>query len=140
MANVVAVQTLLDGPRNAVFKLTGTLDTSDEAYNVKIDVSTLSSMTTQGSNPPTRVYVKRWDFVISDGLIVNLFWDATANKLIAPLWGRGKYNAAPIGGLVNNAGAGITGDIGLSTSGFSAGTPATYDIQIEVVKTAYFGV
>jgi len=39
MANSYAVQILEEGPRNAIVKLTGILDTANEARTIKVDVS-----------------------------------------------------------------------------------------------------
>ncbi len=83
MANSNAIQILQDGPLNHVVKLTGTLDTSDLASTTVVDVSALSSITTDGANAPTRVRVERIEYDLSDGLICNLLWDATTDVLLA---------------------------------------------------------
>lgn len=126
MANVVAVQTLIDGPRNVVMKLTGLLDTSNESATLKVDVSTLGQT-------PTAVRIDKINYSISDQLNVQLYWDATTDLLIVPLAGRGEINAKQFGGLQNNAGAGKTGDIWLATTGWASGTQS-YEIILEMVK------
>lgn len=135
MANVTAVQKIQDGPRNAVFKLTGVLDTSDVASVAVVDVSTLSSLTTQGNTTCTKVFIDRIEYDVSDGLNVDLYWDATTPVLAVTLYGRGKFKECDTGGFVNNSGAGQTGDILLLTRGFSAGTPASYTITLWCKKS-----
>jgi hypothetical protein len=134
MANSVSIQLIEQGARNAIFKLTGLLDTSNEAYNVKILPSTA------GINPvPTQYRLDYLWYSISDGIEVQLFWDATTPTLIGPLAGRGKMDYWNFGGLQNDAGAGKTGGIGLSAialpgATYTAGTPFTYALTLELVK------
>lgn len=129
MANAVTTQTILDGERNVVVLLTGTLDTSNEARTIKVDVSGLDPA-------PTKVKVKTIRHLISPGLIVVLDWDATSPVRFAALTGYDEVEADCFGGLTNNAGAGVTGDIYLTTLGWSSGTLA-YTIILEMVKTSF---
>lgn len=134
MANSATFQLLEQGARNTVIKLTGLLDTSNEAYNVKL------LPTTTGIDPvPSQWRIDYLWYSISDGIEVQLFWDATAPELILPLAGRGKMGWWEIGGLQNNAGAGKTGGIGLSAISlpgvtYTAGSPFTYSLTLELVK------
>lgn len=134
MANVVTQQVLLDGPRNHTVKVEMLLDTSDVAETVIIDVSALSSM---GDllGAPTRVNIKRIVYDIEDTLTVNLFWDATADVSIWRLVGRGEIDLTKTGGLKNNAGAGITGDVSFTTQGWSGGAILAGSFTIECVKS-----
>ena len=129
MANTVTTQTLVDGDRNLVILLTGVLDTSDEARNIKVDVSTLVPA-------PTRVRVDTIRHLISPGLVVVLDWDATTDVRFAALTGYDEVEAKCFGGFQNNAGAGVTGDIGLTTLGWASGTLA-YTIILEMTKVAF---
>lgn len=129
MANTFTTQTLLDGPRNLVILLTGVLDTSDEARTIKVDVSTYDP-------PPTKVRVDRIQFSITEGLGVILDWDATTDIRFASITGTGELDACKFGGLSNNAGAGVTGDIYLTTVGWTAGT-RTYNIVLEMTKVSF---
>ena len=134
MANVVTTQLLEQGARNTVVKWTGLLDTSDEAYNIKL------LPTTSGITPvPTQWRLDYLWYSISDGIEVQLFWDATSPALIVPLAGRGKIDYWNFGGLQNDAGAGKTGGIGLSAVSlpgvtYTTGKPFTYSITLELVK------
>lgn len=129
MANTVTMQTLLDGDRNLVILLTGVLDTSNESRTIKVDVSGLSPA-------PTRVRVDTIRHLISPGLIVVLDWDADTDVRFAALTGYDEVEAKCFGGIQNNAGAGVTGDIYLTTLGYSSGTLA-YNIILEMTKVAF---
>lgn len=129
MANTVTTQTLLDGDRNLVILLTGVLDTSNEARAIKVDVSTLVPA-------PLKVRVDTIRHLISPGLIVVLDWDASTPVRFAALTGYDEVEAKCFGGLQNNAGAGVTGDIYLTTLGWSSGTLA-YNIILEMTKVSF---
>jgi len=112
MANVVTSQILQDGERRVVMLLTGTLDTSNESLVAKVDVSGLTPAC-------SKIRVDEIYFVITDGLTVQLFWDATTDVRFAALTGSGELCAEEWGGFQNNAADGVTGDILLSTLGWS---------------------
>lgn len=131
MANVVAVQILEQGPRNAIVKLTGALDTSDETRTKKIDVSALSPACTL-----CRVDKIQYDISLQIG--VTLDWDATTPVDMVYLNGQGEICAKSFGGLQNNAGTGVTGDIYLTTGGWATDTQ-TYTIILHLVKQGEIG-
>lgn len=127
MANAVTNQTLVDGPRNLVVKLVGVLDTSNEAKALKVDISTYVPASTV-------VRIDKIFYNISSQLAVQLYWDATSDVVIVALVGYGTLDATKYGGLLNNAGTGVTGDIELATTGWASGTQ-TYTIILEMTKT-----
>mgnify|MGYP003404362119 FL=1 len=129
MANTVTTQTLLDGPRNLVILLTGVLDTSNEARVIKVDVSSYDPV-------PAKVRVDKIQYSIAGALQVLLDWDATTDVTFAVLSGQGEIEACKFGGLQNNAGAGVTGDIYLTTLGYSAGT-VSYTVLLEMTKVSF---
>lgn len=129
MANAVTTQTLLDGPRNLVILLTGVLDTSNEARAIKVDVSSYDPA-------PLKVRVDKIQYSIAGALQVLLDWDATTDVTFAVLSGQGELEACKFGGLQNNAGAGVTGDIYLTTLGYSAGT-VSYTVLLEMTKVGF---
>lgn len=131
MANSFDIQILRDGPRNAVVKLTGVLNTSDLAQQVAVDITTL----TQGLTGPVaqQLRIDHIDYSIQDQLEVQLFWDATTPKEILPLAGRGRMSFWNFGGLQNNAGTGKTGNILLQTTGYTSGTQV-FTVILEMVK------
>ena len=126
MANSFLKQTLVDGSRNAVIKLTGVLDTSDLGQTTAVDLTTLSPV-------PSTVYIDHLDYSISDQLEVQLLWDATSPLVILPIAGRGRVSYGNFGGLQNNAGAGKTGNILIKTTGWASGTQV-FSIVLELVK------
>lgn len=130
MADAVATQVLVDGPRRAILKFTNVSDGTGETDVVKVDVSTLSSY--QG-NPCTSVSVNKLDAVTA-GMGLNMLWDATTDVLILTLGSDDfvTFDFSRFGGLTNNAGAGKTGDILFTTLGASSGD--RYTVVMEVLK------
>ena len=131
MANVYTTQIISDGPRNAIVKITGILDTSNQAQTLAVDVSTLTEGGTQLK--PKSVCIHHIDYSLTDQLEVQLSWDATAQVTILPLAGRGRMSFKDFGGLQNNAGAGKTGSINILTTGWTSGIQV-FTVVLEMVK------
>ena len=114
MVDAVTSQTLLDGDRNIVMKFTNISDGSGEAAVKKVDVSALGKAA-------TGVVIERIDYM-TDGMQVNILWDATANvsALLLPTSDSGTLDFKDMGGITNNSGAGSTGDILFTTTGHTA--------------------
>jgi len=129
MANAVTSHTILDGPRKLVRLFTGILDTSNEARVIKVDASSFDPAA-------TKIKIDKIDYSVSGSLKVILDWDATTDVVFAALSGQGSLCADKIGGLQNNAGAGATGDIALTTVGYASGTE-TYTLLIEMTKVGF---
>jgi hypothetical protein len=131
MANSVTTQILEEGQRNVIIKVTGVLDTSDYALTETIQVSTLN----QGGigATPTQLRIDHIDYSISDQLEVQMWWGATSDVIIMPIAGRGRMSFWNFGGLVNNAGAGKTGNIKFKTTGWTSGIQV-FSIILECVK------
>jgi hypothetical protein len=131
MANVVNTQTLVDGARNAVVKITGVLDTSNVSSTVVVDPASFSPK-------PTAFRIDHLDYSISDPLEVRLQWDASSPIDILPIAGRGRMSFWNFGGLQDNGGAGVTGKINLLTSGYNTTslgtTPLVFSVVLEMVK------
>jgi hypothetical protein len=114
MAFAIATQILNDGPRNTVAKTTGDFIMNALPTAVTIlDPALLTDMNPgmSGAKLATLLRVDHIDYSISDGLTVQLYWDATVPVAICELYGRGKLEAKMFGGYQNNAGAGVTGKI-----------------------------
>lgn len=122
----LTTQVIVDGPRNAVVKVTGILTTADQPLTTIVNPATLAF------NPPL-LNIMHVDYSISDQLEVQLLWTATADTLIMPLAGRGRMSFVDFGGLSNNAGAGRTGGIDLQTTGWASGTQV-FTIILELTK------
>ena len=125
MANAFTSQTLQDGESRVVMLFTGTLDTANESATAKVDVSALAPA-------PTKVKVDKIHFTVSDGLTLIMAWDATTDVRFAALSGSGCLDATCFGGLHNNAGAGITGDVMFSTLGWAG--VMSYTVVLEMTK------
>lgn len=128
MVDTVTTNILNDGKRNVVVALTNVSDGTGESEVTKIDVSTLE-------DAPDEISIEKIRYA-TQGMAVNLFWDATADVLAwtIPPDSEGEICFQSIGGLKNNAGAGKTGDVKLSTVGATAGD--SYSIVIEAKKNA----
>jgi hypothetical protein len=134
MANyAIATQILNDGPRNTVAKVTGDfLGASPPGQTTIITASLLTSMLPgfAGSFPPTLLRIDHIDYSITDGVIVQLLWNATTDVPIVELYGRGKIASHHYGGLQNNAGAGVTGNIDLAINASAASFPTDVSILL----------
>lgn len=126
MPDAVTSQTLLDGPRNAVMKFTNVSDGTGESAVLKVDVSALSGA-------PSKVSIERIDFT-TGGMRVDLYWDADTDVLAWSLAAdmSDHLDFCEVGGLTNNGGAGVTGDIKLTTVGHTAGD--VYSILLHLRK------
>ena len=120
MANVVTVQTLHDGPAKAVVKVLFTIDTSNLAETVVVDPATL--MIDQGySVVPNRVTIEALQFAVDTRVALLLQWKATTNVDAYLCYDAAEVDFSGFGGLRNNAGAGITGQLVAITTGWTAG-------------------
>ena len=133
MANTVETQTIHDGPRNLVVKVHLHSDgvAGELSGQSIIDISAYQSF--PGFGAPTSCRIKKVQSNLS-GFTGELLWDATANKhaLNIPDYEfNGDYTK--IGGIPNDAGAGVTGDVLISTNGFTAATD-TGHIILELIK------
>lgn len=119
MANSVTTQLLLDGPRNAIVKYEGVLDTSDVAYMTVVDPALLTGMDNTGLQKAYTFRILKITHNVEDALSVNLFWDSATPVRIEELTGRGSPCYDRFGGLQNNAPAGSSGKISATTEGWS---------------------
>lgn len=127
MADAVTTQTLIEDARKLVLKLTNVSDGTGEAAVTKVDVSTF----TQNGVALTGVRIEK--IVYSTvGMSVLLYWDATADVLAWTLPADASGCVCFDPPLVNNAGAGVTGDLQLTTTGHTAGD--AYSIILHLAK------
>ena len=133
MANSVDYQITEEGPRNAVVKLTGILDTMDVSEVPAVSLSMFLNNDNRMNLVGLRVDLIEWS--ISAGLEVNLAWNGATPQQIFPLAGRGRINSNNHGGfLPDRTRAGYTGDINLTTANYVAGTTANFSIVLELIK------
>jgi len=129
MANIVTTQTILDGSRNTIIKVTILGDGSGELTNQIIFDSSAYANDTQNN--------KLWRIQYNlNGFGGTLYWDATTDVQLMSLTPNyaGDQKFFWNGGLVNNAGVGKTGDILLTTSGLGSIPQGTGEIILYVKK------
>lgn len=131
MADAVASQTLFDGERMAIMKFTNISDGTGESKVLKVDVSALSPSAAGGACDAvtiTKIHAS------THGMEVQIFWDATTDVLCwgVPQNSQYTWDWEQFGGLINNAGAGKTGDVLFSTVDASAGD--FYTVVLEMTK------
>ncbi len=133
MANSLGIKILQEGPRNAIVKLTGILDSSDITA---ASVIALSDFTNNDQNLYlTGFRVDFIEFSMTNGIEINLFWNSNNPEQITPLAGRGKFGGRNYGGITpDSTRAGYDGSITLSTTGFTVGIPANFTVILEMVK------
>ena len=131
MADTVASQTIDDGPRYAVIKLTNVSDGTGESAVTKVDVSSLASNANGVACTGATIQKIWWQCT---GMKVSILFDATSDVLAIQLGENqsGYHDYTSFGGLTNNAGSGKTGDIKFTTVGHSSG--ATYTIILYLKK------
>jgi hypothetical protein len=119
MADTVATQILFQGDKELIMKFTNASDGTGETAVTKVDVSTLTSF--QGK-ACTGVKIDRI-YAAAHGMEVRLLWGASTNVTIlsVPQQVMQTMDFADFGGLINNAGAGKTGNILFTTLDASAG-------------------
>ena len=124
MADTVASQTIDDGPRYAVIKLTNVSDGTGESAVTKVDVSGLASSANGVACTGATIQKIWWQCT---GMKVSILFDATSDVLAIQLGENqsGYHDYTSFGGLTNNAGSGKTGDIKFTTVGHSSGDTYT---------------
>ena len=129
MADAVTSQTIVDTDKRAVIKFTNISDGTGESSVKKVDVSALNT-NAQGETCSRVTIDQVWYDV--GGLRAALEFDATSNVVALVLGGsaaagnvQGHWDYRSFGGIKNNAGSGITGDIDFTTLGDTAHDPPT---------------
>lgn len=140
MADAVTSQTLKDHAKGYAIKLTNISDGTGETDVIKVDASTLIANTGVGAE---RLTITKLFWSVASGTSstmsprITLKWAGSSNTTIATLTGSGYWDLTTGGQcpFTNNAPA-PTGDILLSTTGFTAN--AAYTVVIEGKKMAGF--
>ena len=137
MADAVTSQTIVDTDKRAIIKLTNLSDGSGESSVEKVDVAGLN--TNAKGETCSRVTIDQIWYDVG-GMRVALEWNASTNVVAVVLGGsaaagnvQGHMDFRSFGGIKNNAGSGIDGDIDLSTSGHT--NLDHYTIVLEVRKS-----
>ncbi len=132
MADAVTSQVILDGDRLYIAKFTDISDGTGEAAALKIDVSTLKADSNGHACNGVKIN-KIW--AQTYGMGVDILWDATTDVICETIPADVMYKMcySDFGGISNNAGTGVTGDVLFSTVGASNGD--RYTIILECIKT-----
>lgn len=110
---------LHEGDRNVIVRvISGATDVAAETI---LDPTTLTPACTD-------LVLRRVQYDIASGVIAELLWDATANKPCLSMSGQnsGALKFEWFGGIKNDAGAGKTGSILLTTTGVAAAPSFTF--------------
>jgi hypothetical protein len=136
MADAVTSQTLADGDKIAVIKLTNISDGTGESSVKKIDVSALAANSAGAACAHATINQIWYDI---GGMRVALEWNATSNVVAAVLGGSaaagnvsGYMDFRSFGGIKNTLASGYDGDIDLTTHGHT--NHDHYTIILEVSK------
>lgn len=132
MADAVTSQTILDGERLFIAKYTNLSDGTGETGVVKVDVSTLNPNSFGLACNGVKI---NKIYATTHGLQVRVLWDATTDVFAWVIPQNSNYlmDFSSFGGIPNNAGAGVTGDILFTTQDASAGD--SYTVVLECLKT-----
>lgn len=128
MAATVTSQTILDGTKTLIVKIHIDGDAAGDLTDyVLVDASTFTPAYTNCS--------LRLLHALLSGFTAHLLWDATTNVEIINVPDYEVHYSQDeimgrIGSLPNNAGAGKTGDILITTSGLAAGDHGTMVLEI----------
>ncbi len=124
MANTISRQTINDGERNLVVKVHIAGDgTGDESATALITMTDYNDI-------PDNVKVMRVQGELS-GFSLTMAWDATTDVDCCRVpTGESDVDYIYIGGLINNSGAGKTGNIVFTTLGLDNGDAGTIVIEM----------
>ncbi len=134
MANTLQTTTVYNSPRKIVVNTTGTFDGSGQETDLQIiDKSAAANVGPNGLEP-SKLVVEEINATIEayGGGYVLLEFDHTADDEIAVLSQTDYIDFRPMGGMVDPATAGGTGDIILTTGSFAA--TDSYNITITCRK------
>ena len=120
MADTVASQTILDGERLVIQKFTNISDGTGETAVVKVDVSALNPNAFGVACNGVKL---NKIYATTHGMEVRILWDATTDVFAWMVPQNTNYlmDLSSFGGIPNNAGTGVTGDVLFTTSDASSG-------------------
>mgnify|MGYP000882689507 CR=1 FL=1 len=132
MADAVASQTLLDGERLFIAKYTNISDGTGETAVNKIIVSNLAKNAAGLACNGVKI---NKIYATTHGMEVRILWDATTDVFAWMLPQNTNYlmDFSSFGGLQNNGGTGVTGNVAFTTVDTSSGD--MYTIVLECIKT-----
>ena len=131
MADSVTSQTLIDGERTVIMKFTNISDGTGESAITKVNVSLLTP--SASGQACTRVTVTKI-YISNHGMEVRMFFDASTDMPFFLSSGSATQtlDMSAFGGITNNGGTGVNGNIVFSTADASSGD--TYWCILEMTK------
>ena len=121
MADAVTSQTIIDTEKRVVMKFTNLSDGNGESAVKKVDVSALTAH--PDGTACSQVTIDQIWYDVG-GMRLAIYFAASTNALALTIGGsaaagnvQGHMDFRSFGGIKNNAGSGITGDIDFTTSG-----------------------
>lgn len=129
MTDAVDTLALISGQNRRIIRINNVSDGTGESAVIKLDKSAFVGP--DGVSEPGKLVLEEVQWSIQGFSSVRLFWDHTTDDEICVLGtGNGYFNYKSIGGLVDPASSGQTGDLLLTTAGAISG--ATYDITLVI--------
>ena len=132
MAITADTLTLFSGSRRKVYRFTAIQDAvaADETAVVKVDKSTLTGL---NGVEPGRLAIEKIRWTMQGFNSIRVLFDHTTDDEAVVLNGtRGELDYTDIGGLVDPASAGTTGDILFTTQGGAAQATYTVDLYLRL--------
>ena len=133
MPATASSQTLFDGERVAIMKFDfTTTDSTGETNVVKVNPASLTPSNSGGGSCNSVSLLKVSG--LTAGMSVRMFWEANTPVMIETIPQNTQYiqDYSNIGGLINNAGEGKTGNITFTT--YETGSGDAYTILLEMQK------
>lgn len=113
---------------------TGLTFTVTAGNTVILDPALRSAKDNATGNLATKLRINRIVHNIEDSLSINLFWNATTPVRIEQLTGQGEQDFDKLGGLVNNAGAGVDGKILMASQGWATSAILHFSVVLHCIK------
>ncbi len=133
MANSTSKQILEEGPRNAVVKLTGVLDSSNLDWVPAIALADFGNNDVRMTLIGLRV--DELDYSSGPNLVTFIEWNGGTPQLIAGFAQSDDLKFRSSGGLIPNMqSSGYDGSINLRTKGFIGGNYETFTVLLKLVK------
>jgi len=125
MVDAVSTNVLYSGRKRYSARFDNLSDGTGETKVLKIDKSGLVG---PAGVEPSKLVIEELTWSISGFTAIELYFDHDADDPVAKMAGSGYIDYRQVGGLVDPASTGGTGDLLLSTIGAAA--DATYDVTI----------
>lgn len=134
MANTFERQVVEEGPRNAVVRLVGWLDSSNASIVPAVRLSDFTN-NDQVAGSLVGLRVNEIEFSISEPLSVQVAWNAATPQMIASMAQSGELDWKKQGGVLpDQTRSGYDGGINLITGGYVGGMTLGYTVTLKLVK------